>query len=86
MTEKKIAEAVVEYLELDDEEFVENLIKDIENYGREKKINGQKSLAKAVKKMMDTQQRYFHTRSTESLNESKKLEKDLRKTIEVILR
>lgn len=43
-----------------------------------------KQLAEQVLAMLDAQQRYFKTRSSEALAESKRLEKEMRKVCEAL--
>lgn len=77
MNEKELIEQIQS-----DPTSAEKLIK---QYGSQKKRSGMKSLAKMVKKMMDTQRRYFQTKSPEALNESKKLESQVYETLNKIL-
>lgn len=85
--EKELARAVTQYFDAEhDEEFVENFIKDVSAYGRDKKISGSRSFARLVKKMRQAQNRYFQTKSHEALKESKSLEEQVDRTVDAVLR
>lgn len=71
---------------VDPEPQLEQMVKDIARFGREEKKNGARSFAKLVKEMRRKQKTYFDTRSNDALKEAKKLEEQVDRTVEVVLR
>lgn len=59
---------------------------DTDRVFKEGKKAGSKSMAKLVKQMREAQNRYFQTRSNEALRESKKLEEQVDRAVEAVLK
>lgn len=90
--EQKIAESVAEYFDAQsDEEFIENLKKDLNRFGTDKKRSGARSMAKIVRDMRTKQKGYFKADhgtpiKKQYLEESKKLEAQVDRAVEAVLK
>ena len=94
MSDVKTPEEIVDLIKpfLSSEPQLDKMKDDIKSYGRKKKISGAISFAKLVKKMRDKQQNYFRNNKSnyqyaqQLLKESKKLEEQVDRAVEAILK